>query len=256
MKITNVRARVFEWKGKTVPPQGNFCSNAMDLVYDKHASGQASANDTMNAFRFHGWTVVEVETDTGIVGLGNVALAPRIAKLRQWREHLFERLRQLGNARRKAQHHHAARAGALRWEGRRCLWTACWDERGAAAMTCEVIDAVHSRPRMRACSATARSASMSLIAALSSPTAAAPGRLSCDPTKKAARRPPLSCPKTGSDQRVPVTSTSTRRSGCRQATRAAVRVLPLQSPGLVTGWVSPLPVAEIFELSRRPLVTR
>lgn len=34
----------------------------------------------MNAFRFHAWTVVEVETDNHIVGLGNVALAPRIAK--------------------------------------------------------------------------------------------------------------------------------------------------------------------------------
>jgi L-alanine-DL-glutamate epimerase-like enolase superfamily enzyme len=34
----------------------------------------------MNTFRFHGWTVVEVETDDGIKGLGNVALAPRIAK--------------------------------------------------------------------------------------------------------------------------------------------------------------------------------
>jgi len=32
-----VRARVFQWKGKTVPPQGNFCSNAMDL----EAIGQA-----------------------------------------------------------------------------------------------------------------------------------------------------------------------------------------------------------------------
>ena len=72
MKITNVRARVFEWKGKTVPPQGNFCANAMDLVPAPH--------ETMSTFRFHGWTVVEVETDTGLVGLGNVALAPRIAK--------------------------------------------------------------------------------------------------------------------------------------------------------------------------------
>ena len=34
----------------------------------------------MSTFRFHGWTVVEIETDDGIVGLGNVALAPRIAK--------------------------------------------------------------------------------------------------------------------------------------------------------------------------------
>ncbi len=72
MKITKVRARVFEWKGKTVPPQGNFCSNAMDLLYSKQ--------ETMSTFRFHGWTVVEIETDTGLVGYGNVALAPRISK--------------------------------------------------------------------------------------------------------------------------------------------------------------------------------
>ena len=72
MKIKSVRARVFEWKGKTVPPQGNFCSNAMDLLY--------APQETMSTFRFHSWTVVEIETDDGIVGLGNVALAPAIAK--------------------------------------------------------------------------------------------------------------------------------------------------------------------------------
>lgn len=72
MKITKIRARVFEWKGKTVPPQPHFCANAMDLLYDR--------GDSMGTFRFHGWTVVEVETDTGLVGIGNVALAPRIAK--------------------------------------------------------------------------------------------------------------------------------------------------------------------------------
>ena len=72
MKITNVRARVFEWKGKTVPPEANFCANAMDQLWDR--------GDSMGSFRFHGWTVVEVETDDGHVGIGNVALAPRIAK--------------------------------------------------------------------------------------------------------------------------------------------------------------------------------
>jgi L-rhamnonate dehydratase len=72
MKITNVRSRTFEWKGKTVPPKGNFCSNAMDLLYSKQ--------ETMSSFRFHGWTVVEVEADNGLVGCGNVALAPRISK--------------------------------------------------------------------------------------------------------------------------------------------------------------------------------
>src|SRR3954471_21196583 len=72
MKIKSVRARVFQWKGKTVPPQGNFCSNAMDLLY--------SPAETMKTFRFHSWTVVEMETDDGLVGYGNVALAPAISK--------------------------------------------------------------------------------------------------------------------------------------------------------------------------------
>jgi L-alanine-DL-glutamate epimerase-like enolase superfamily enzyme len=44
----------------------------MDELWDK--------SDSMGTFRFHGWTTVEVETDNGLVGLGNVALAPRIAK--------------------------------------------------------------------------------------------------------------------------------------------------------------------------------
>ena len=70
MKITNVRARVFEWKGKTVPPQAHFCTNATDLLFDR--------GDAMGSFRFHGWLVVEVETDDGHVGIGNCALAPRV----------------------------------------------------------------------------------------------------------------------------------------------------------------------------------
>ncbi|MFN3776738.1 L-rhamnonate dehydratase [Sphingomonas parapaucimobilis] len=73
MKITAVRARVYEWKGEVVPPHANFCTNAMDQLYDNGA-------DSMKRFRFLNWCVVEVETDAGIVGLGNVALAPRIAK--------------------------------------------------------------------------------------------------------------------------------------------------------------------------------
>jgi L-rhamnonate dehydratase len=72
MKISRVRTRVFEWKGHTVPAQPHFCTNAMDELWDQ--------GDSMGTFRFHGWTTVEVETDGGIVGLGNVALAPRIAK--------------------------------------------------------------------------------------------------------------------------------------------------------------------------------
>ncbi|KAF1044075.1 L-rhamnonate dehydratase [Xylophilus sp.] len=72
MKITKVRTRVFEWKGKVVAPQAHFCANATDLLYER--------GDAMGSFRFHGWLVVEVETDDGRVGIGNCALAPRIAK--------------------------------------------------------------------------------------------------------------------------------------------------------------------------------
>jgi L-alanine-DL-glutamate epimerase-like enolase superfamily enzyme len=35
---------------------------------------------SMGTFAFHGWLVVEVFTDTGLVGLGNAALAPQITK--------------------------------------------------------------------------------------------------------------------------------------------------------------------------------
>ncbi len=72
MKITEIRTRVVEWRGKTVPPEPHFCTNPMDLL----DLGQ----DSMASFRFYGWLIVEVFTDTGHVGIGNAALAPRIAK--------------------------------------------------------------------------------------------------------------------------------------------------------------------------------
>jgi L-alanine-DL-glutamate epimerase-like enolase superfamily enzyme len=72
MKITEVRTRVVEWRGKTAPPQPHFCTNPMDLL--------DLAADSMGAFRFHGWLIVEVFTDAGLVGIGNAALSPRITK--------------------------------------------------------------------------------------------------------------------------------------------------------------------------------
>ncbi len=32
MKITNVRTRVVEWRGKTVPLPPHFCTNPMDQI--------------------------------------------------------------------------------------------------------------------------------------------------------------------------------------------------------------------------------
>ena len=72
MKITRVRTRVVEWRGESVPPQPHFCTNAADLL--------DLGGDSMATFRFHGWLVVEVFTDDGLVGIGNAALSPRVTK--------------------------------------------------------------------------------------------------------------------------------------------------------------------------------
>jgi len=72
MKITEIRTRVVEWRGPTVPPALHFCTNPMDLL--------SLPADSMAGFRFHGWLIVEVFTDAGHVGIGNAALAPRLTK--------------------------------------------------------------------------------------------------------------------------------------------------------------------------------
>jgi L-alanine-DL-glutamate epimerase-like enolase superfamily enzyme len=72
VKITDVRTRVVEWRGPTVPPQPHFCTNPMDAL-------QLPA-DAMAGFRFHGWLIVEIFTDAGVVGVGEAALAPRLTK--------------------------------------------------------------------------------------------------------------------------------------------------------------------------------
>jgi L-alanine-DL-glutamate epimerase-like enolase superfamily enzyme len=72
MKITEVRTRVVQWEGETVPLPPHFCTNAMDLVAFRAAS--------MGNFAFHSWLLVEIFTDTGLVGLGNAALSPAVTK--------------------------------------------------------------------------------------------------------------------------------------------------------------------------------
>ncbi|MEL6264537.1 MAG: L-rhamnonate dehydratase [Pseudomonadota bacterium] len=70
--IKSVRARVWTWTGPTVPPQGNFCTNASDLLYER--------GDAMQSFRFHAWLTCEVEATDGTIGIGNAALAPGVVK--------------------------------------------------------------------------------------------------------------------------------------------------------------------------------
>ena len=72
MRIKEIRTRVVRWRGKTVPLPPHFCTNPMDLLQLPSAS--------MGTFTFHGWLIVEVFTDDGLVGIGNAALAPQVTK--------------------------------------------------------------------------------------------------------------------------------------------------------------------------------
>jgi L-rhamnonate dehydratase len=72
MKIKEIRTRIVRWRGKPLPLPQHFCTNPMDLLELPEAS--------MSTFAFHGWLIVEVFTDDGIVGIGNAALAPPATK--------------------------------------------------------------------------------------------------------------------------------------------------------------------------------
>ena len=71
-RIKSIRTRVWSWKGPTVPPIGNICTNASDALWDK--------GDAMASFRFHQWLTCEIETEDGAIGIGNAALAPSVVK--------------------------------------------------------------------------------------------------------------------------------------------------------------------------------
>ena len=70
--IKSIRTRVWNWKGPTVPPTGNFCTNASDAL--------GMRGDAMQSFRFHQWLTCEVEATDGTIGIGNAALAPSLVK--------------------------------------------------------------------------------------------------------------------------------------------------------------------------------
>ncbi|MGA8312548.1 MAG: L-rhamnonate dehydratase [Terriglobales bacterium] len=72
MKIKEIRTRVVRWRGKTIPLPPHFCTNPIDLLQ--------LPEPAMQTFTFHGWLLVEVFTDDGLVGIGNAALAPQVTK--------------------------------------------------------------------------------------------------------------------------------------------------------------------------------
>src|ERR1051325_12170635 len=74
MKITEIRTRAIQWTGKTVPLPPHFCTNPMDAI------SPMLTKKTMGTFTFHGWLLVEIFTDDGLVGVGNAALSPLVTK--------------------------------------------------------------------------------------------------------------------------------------------------------------------------------
>jgi L-alanine-DL-glutamate epimerase-like enolase superfamily enzyme len=72
MRIVEVRARVYEWTGPVALTPPNFCTTASGLL--------TRASTSIKGYSFLGWLVVEVVTDTGLVGLGNAALSPHVTK--------------------------------------------------------------------------------------------------------------------------------------------------------------------------------
>lgn len=51
--IKSIRAPVWNWQGPTVPPQGNFRTNASDILDNR--------GDAKQSFRFHQWLTCDVE---------------------------------------------------------------------------------------------------------------------------------------------------------------------------------------------------
>ena len=72
MKIKEVRTRVVRWKEKVVPLPAHFCTNPMDVLSLPAVS--------MSTFTFHGWLIVELFSNDGLVGIGNAALSPQVTK--------------------------------------------------------------------------------------------------------------------------------------------------------------------------------
>jgi L-rhamnonate dehydratase len=71
-RIREVRAKVYEWVGPTAPVPERISINPTDLV--------SRDMNRMSGFTFYAWLVVEVETESGVVGLGNAALSPHLCK--------------------------------------------------------------------------------------------------------------------------------------------------------------------------------
>ena len=71
MKIRHVRARLYQWHGPVITQNTIFATPLSPLHFQQ---------DSQAAFRFFSWLVVEVETDAGLIGIGNAGLSPDVTK--------------------------------------------------------------------------------------------------------------------------------------------------------------------------------
>lgn len=76
MRIVSIKTKVYEWKGETVQSDMKLSTNPMDLFEEFGATHK----NTLESFVFHSWLIVEVETDSGIIGIGNTALSPFVCQ--------------------------------------------------------------------------------------------------------------------------------------------------------------------------------
>src|SRR6516225_5984498 len=71
MKITNIRTKLYRWRGPV---------KTDDTVFATPLSALPFQSDAQAPFRFFSWLVVEVETDEGHIGYGNAGLCPDVTK--------------------------------------------------------------------------------------------------------------------------------------------------------------------------------
>jgi len=72
MKITEIKSRLYQWKGPVKTSDTIFATPLSMLPFQK---------DSQAPFRFFSWLVVEIHTDDGLIGYGNAGLCPDVCKL-------------------------------------------------------------------------------------------------------------------------------------------------------------------------------
>ena len=71
MIIKSIRTKLYQWKGPV---------KTSDTIFATPVSLLPFQVDSQAAYRFFSWLVVEIETDNGIVGIGNAGLCPDVCK--------------------------------------------------------------------------------------------------------------------------------------------------------------------------------